>query len=96
MVFVSEDQAEAEKAAWEWHDKIYSAMAEDEKGNVLDPQEPYMSKINENYRFSMLIKCPKGKRKEYTNILAKVREEDKSKKKKNYTAVVDINPYSFS
>ena len=93
---MSEDQVEVEKAAWEWHDKIQAAMIEEDRNNLLDPQEPYMSKINESYRFSMLIKCPKGKRKEYTNILAKVREEDKSKKKKNYTAVVDINPYSFS
>jgi len=28
--------------------------------------------------------------------LAKVKEEDKQKKKKEYTAVADINPYSFS
>ena len=55
-----------------------------------------MSRINENYRFSLLIKCPRGKRREYTEILANLKEEDKRKKKKDYTAVVDINPYSFS
>jgi len=43
----------------------------------------------------MLIKCPKGRRREYSDILAKVREEDKADRKKEYTAVVDINPYSF-
>ncbi len=96
VVFTADEQEKAQQAAWDWHERISSHMGEDDRKNMLDPQEPYMSKINDTYRYSMLIKCPKGKRREYTNILAKVREEDKKKKKKEYTAVVDINPYSFS
>lgn len=96
IVFISKEQSAAEEAAWDWHRRITGHIDEEERKNILNPQEPYMVKVNENFRFSMLIKCPKGKRKEYTGILSKIREEDKHKKNKNYTAVVDINPYSFS
>ena len=96
IVFMAEDPDAAENAAKEWHSRIGTMLPEEEKINLFPPQEAYMSRINDNYRFSLLIKCPKGKRRDYTAILAKVREEDKQKKKKEYTAVVDINPYSFS
>ena len=96
IVFMAEDPDAAENAAKEWHSRIGAMLLEEEKRNLFPPQEAYMSRINDNYRFSLLIKCPKGKRRDYTAILAKVREEDKQKKKKEYTAVVDINPYSFS
>ena len=96
VIFISDDAETAEAAANDWYYRIEEKLTEEEKGNLFKPQEAYMSKINSNYRFSLLIKCPKGKRREYTSILAKVKEEDKQKKKKEYTAVVDINPYSFS
>lgn len=96
VVFMASDPEAAERAAANWHDRVERALPEEDRANLFKPQEAYMSKINDHYRFSLLIKCPKGKRKEYTKILTKVREEDKQIKKKDYTAVVDINPYSFS
>ena len=54
-----------------------------------------MSKIKEKYRYSMLVKCPKGRRRGYSDMINSIREEDKKDRKKNYTAVTDINPYSF-
>ncbi len=96
IIFMAENPEAAEAGAKEWHDRILAMLPEDEKRNIFPPQEAYMSRINDNYRYSLLIKCPKGRRRDYTGILAIVREEDKLKKKKEYTAVVDINPYSFS
>lgn len=96
IVFISQNPDTARDAADDWYGRIKSGLNEEDRANVFRPQEAYMSRINENYRFSLLIKCPKGKRREYTGMLAKIREEDKQKKKKEYTAVVDINPYSFS
>ena len=96
VIFMADSPEAAENAAIDWYDRIEIRLPEEEKGNLFKPQEAYMSRINDNYRYSLLIKCPKGKRREYTNILAKVKEEDKQKRKKEYTAVVDINPYSFS
>ncbi|MBQ3520273.1 MAG: primosomal protein N' [Firmicutes bacterium] len=96
VIFMADNPESAEAAAMDWHDRIEKRLPEEERGNLFKPQEAYMSRINDNYRYSLLIKCPKGKRREYTNILAIVKEEDKKKRKKEYTAVVDINPYSFS
>lgn len=96
IIFMADSPESAEAAAMDWHDRIEMRLPEEERGNLFKPQEAYMSRINDNYRYSLLIKCPKGKRREYTNILAIVKEEDKKKRKKEYTAVVDINPYSFS
>lgn len=96
IIFMSEIKEAAERAADDWHDKIEKLLEDEEKANLFKPQEAYMSKINDSYRYSLLIKCPKGKRRQYTNLLATIKEEEKRKKKKDYTAVVDINPYSFS
>ncbi len=96
IVFTASDMSAAHQGAQSWHDRVLKLMtSEEDRNNVFSPQEAYMSKINENYRYSMLIKCPKGRRREYSDILAKVREEDKADRRKEYTAVVDINPYSF-
>ncbi len=59
------------------------------------PQQAYLGKIKDIYRYSMLIKCLQGKRQEYSRVVAAVREEDIGNKKEAYTAIVDINPYSF-
>lgn len=96
IIFMAKDEKTAAEAADDWHDRIERLLPEGEKGSLFKPQEAYMSKINESYRFSLLIKCPKGRRRDYTGILTQIREEEKQKKKKEYTAVVDINPYSFS
>lgn len=96
IIFMSENEKSAADAANDWHDRIEELVPEEEKSNIFKPQEAYMSKINDSYRFSLLIKCPKGRRREYTKMLAQIKEEDRHKKKKEYTAVVDINPYSFS
>ena len=96
IMFMAKTAEAAGEAAQDWHDRIASRIGNEDRKNVFRPQEAYMSRINENYRFSLLIKCPRGKRREYTEILANLKEEDKRKKKKDYTAVVDINPYSFS
>ena len=58
------------------------------------PQPAPMSKVKEQYRYCLLIKCPQGKRRAYSEILDSIKEKEKIKKKE-YTVTVDINPYSF-
>ena len=79
------------------HYAVAFAAAQDYEGfyKTEIQQEAYMSKIKEKYRYSMLIKCPKGRRRGYSDMINSIREEDKKDRKKNYTAVTDINPYSF-
>ena len=59
------------------------------------PQQAYLSRIRDIYRYSLVIRCPRGKRKAYTEVLRGMKEED-ARRRVRYTAVVDINPYSFA
>ena len=99
------DYEAAVKAAWretgaeKWHERIEELLPEIDRKNLFTPQEAYMSKIRDTYRYSLVIKCPKGKRHLYAGIIYKVRAaetEEARRKKQEYIAVVDINPYSFS
>lgn len=94
IMFTADEAEAALKGAWDWHDRLVDAMDPNERGNVFDPQEAYMSRIKDIYRYSMLIKCPKGRRREYTGLIEQIREDDR-KRKNRYNAVADINPYSF-
>jgi len=95
IIFTAESEAAAAAGAGSWYDRLMLLMHEDDRSNVFRPQEAYMSKIKDTYRYSILIKCPKGKRIEYSNYIALIKEQDRKNRSKNFTAVVDINPYSF-
>lgn len=95
IVFTAKREDAAKDGAESWYERIRGRMAREDQEMVFPPQQAYLGKIKDIYRYSMLIKCPQGRRAEYSRIVAAVREEDIEKKKKDYTAIVDINPYSF-
>ncbi len=95
IVFTAKREDAAKDGAESWYKRIRGRMAREDQEMVFPPQQAYLGKIKDIYRYSMLIKCPQGLRAEYSRIVAAVREEDIEKKKKDYTAIVDINPYSF-
>ena len=95
IVFTARMEDAAKDGAESWYKRIRGRMAREDQEMVFPPQQAYLGKIKDIYRYSMLIKCPQGRRAEYSHIVAAVREEDIEKKKKDYTAIVDINPYSF-
>lgn len=95
IVFTAKREDAAKDGAESWYERIRGRMARKDQEMVFPPQQAYLGKIKDVYRYSMLIKCPQGRRAEYSRIVAAVREEDIEKKKKDYTAIVDINPYSF-
>lgn len=95
IVFTAKRGDAAKDGAESWYERIRGRMAREDQEMVFPPQQAYLGKIKDIYRYSMLIKCPQGRRAEYSRIVAAVREEDIEKKKKDYTAIVDINPYSF-
>lgn len=95
IVFTAKREDVAKDGAESWYKRIRGRMAREDQEMVFPPQQAYLGKIKDIYRYSMLIKCPQGRRAEYSRIVAAVREEDIEKKKKDYTAIVDINPYSF-
>ena len=95
LVFSSKEEQKAAAAAGSWYEKLSDALGEGEKPHLFRPQAAPMSRIKETYRYCMLIKCPQGKRRRYSEVLQTIKEQEK-RKKKDYTVTVDINPYSFA
>lgn len=95
ILFSSKEEEIAKNAAAEWYQAALKALPEQEHNNVFTPQAAPMNKIKDLYRHCILIKCPQGRRKQYTEILNEIKASEK-KTKKDYTAVIDINPYSFA
>ena len=99
IVFTSKSQEAAKAGAEKWHDRLQELLPQEDARNLFRPQEAYMSKIRDTYRYSLVIKCPKGKRHQYAGFIYRIRAEEieeARRKKQDYIAVVDINPYSFS
>ena len=99
IMFTSASPKAAEAGAKKWHDRLETLLGPEDRQNLFPPQEAYMSKIRETYRYSLIIKCPKGSRQKYSGMICKIREEETAnakKKKEDYIAVVDVNPYSFT
>ena len=96
IVFTADSPEAAAKGADKWYGRLKKLLPEGDRTNLFAPQEAYMSRIRDVYRYSMLIKCPAGKRRMYSSLIEVIREEEKKERKLDYTAIVDINPYSFS
>ena len=95
VLFTGRDSESVKRGAESWYERLRKALPAAEQGNVLMPQQAYMAKIREIYRFSLVIRCPKGRRKEYARHLRVLKEQD-SQQRVSYLAIVDINPYSFA
>lgn len=99
IVFTSASEEAAREGATLWHRRLMELLPEEDRVNVFDPQQAYMSRIRDTYRYSLIIKCPRGSRQRYAGMINIMQEEETlraRKKKADFIAVVDINPYSFT
>ena len=99
IVFTSAEEESAREGATLWHRRLMELMPEEDRVNVFDPQQAYMSRVRDTYRYSLIIKCPRGSRQRYAGMINILQEEETlraRKKKADFIAVVDINPYSFT
>jgi primosomal protein N' (replication factor Y) len=78
--------------ASEWESAVRHHLGRDEK-NVL-PHTSMVSMAREGVKRSILIKCPKGSRKQYFDILMRLKGGIRGDKRK-YSVTVDVNPYSM-
>ena len=99
IVFTSASEEAAREGATLWHRRLMELLPEEDRVNVFDPQQAYMSRVRDTYRYSLIIKCPRGSRQRYAGMIDILQEEETlraRKKKADFIAVVDINPYSFT
>jgi len=80
--------------------EIFLSMALREGYGVGEEQNLYpaapsvIQRVGAAYRYQLVLKAPKGRRKAYGEMLETMREEF-GKKKNDVTVSIDINPYSF-
>ena len=99
MVFSDEDEDAARMRAESAEMKLRELLGKSGAENVFPVQSAHIAKAAGVYRYYLLVKCPKGKRKAYMAAVERVRSESmpvkKAKVKKNSTVTVDVNPYSL-
>lgn len=95
VLFTAKDPRQAEQGARQWCEAVRAALPPEDRRNVFSPQEAYMSRIRDTYRYSLVIRCERGKRRMVTEILRKQKEKD-AVRRAPWLAVADINPYSFA
>lgn len=98
IIFTASKESSAKIGAEKWHGRLMELLPEEDRRNLFEPQQAYMSKIRETYRYSLVMKCPKGRRNDYAEIISRIQAEEtraSRTKKTDYIAVVDVNPYSF-
>lgn len=95
ILFTAKAEDAAREGALSWYGRICGKLPPEDLANVLQPQPAYMGKIRDIYRYSLVIRCPRGKRKQYAELLRELKEEDAARRA-GYLAIVDINPYSFA
>ncbi len=95
ILFTSKSRESAAKGAEYWYQRLLRMVPAQQRRNVFTPQEAYLGRIRDVFRYSLVIRCPAGSRKSYTEMLRRLKEED-VRRRVDYLAVVDINPYSFA
>lgn len=92
IIIGSMDPVVAGQVAEEWEQQLRSSLGRDER-NVL-PHSKMISMAKEGSKECILIKCPKGKRQMYFEILMGLKSTIKGDRRK-YNVAVDVNPYSM-
>jgi len=95
VLFTSKDPEISERGACRWYDEIRRQIPANERKDVFNPQEAYMSRVRDVYRYSLVIRSGPGQRQRYAQIMRGLKEQD-AKARAPWVSVVDINPYSFA
>ena len=95
ILFTSKDPEASERGARRWYDEISKEIPPEERKDIFTPQEAYMSRIRDVYRYSLVIRSGPGRRRDYAGIFRRLKEEDAANRAP-WVSVVDINPYSFA
>jgi primosomal protein N' (replication factor Y) len=99
VLFVSKEEELAKNQGKHSEEYLKKAIEEafglEELANLYPLAPSVLQRIGAAYRYHMLIRCPKNRRKEYTEILEGMKSEFVKSKKRDVSISIDINPYSF-
>ncbi|MCI8283828.1 MAG: primosomal protein N' [Firmicutes bacterium] len=95
LVFLGENEDNVKTEASE----VYERIKESDlfvKGEVLRPQPTYMAKLNDNYRYHLIIKSPVEKTSGYIKLISEIKNERTASARIKTNMLTEIDPYSFT
>ncbi len=95
IIFAGQEEKKVIDAAKHCEKRLKEALEEEDNKNIFTPKPAPIYKLGENFRYHILIKCPKGRRNKYALEIDKIRKEVSMNKKNKYNMYIDVNPYSF-
>ena len=91
--FTSQNEEIAENAARDCRNYLIKAGLERAE-NIFEPRLSENFKGKDNFRYNILIKCPKGARNKYIHYLRFYEAQNRKMKKQKWVQTIDVNPYS--
>ncbi len=91
--FTSDDESIA-KASAENCKKYLIKTGIEGAENIFEPRLSETFKGKNSFRYSLLIKCPKGLRNKYIYYLRFYEAQNRKKRKQKWVQTIDVNPYS--
>ncbi|MFV0516246.1 MAG: primosomal protein N' [Aminipila sp.] len=89
--------AKSEKECLRGSEKVFVTLKNELnhqlKKHLFEPQPILMNYEKDHFRYGILIKCPKGMRRECLFTIEKIKKTVNTNSKKEFTIAVDINPY---
>ena len=95
IIFAGQEEKKVIDAAKHCEKRLKEALDEEDNKNIFTPKPAPIYRLGENFRYHILIKCPKGRRNKYAVEIDKIRKEVSMNKKNKYNMYIDVNPYSF-
>ncbi len=99
ILFVSKEEELAKSQANLSEEYLKKAIEEsigpEELANLYPAAPSVLQRVGAAYRYHILIRCPKNRRKKYTVILETMKSNFVKSKQRDVTISIDINPYSF-
>ncbi|MBR5229040.1 MAG: primosomal protein N' [Firmicutes bacterium] len=95
LVFNGQTEEDCIREASAVYDKIISSELA-KRGELLSPQPAYMTKLNETWRYHVIIKSPVQRTNSYLELISQIKSERLADNSLRTTMLVEIDPYSFT
>ncbi len=95
MMISGTDEKKASVLSRKIMEEFKNAIGSQDAHYILGPRPAPRQKINDLYRFQILIKCKPVDRIKFRGIIDNIKDKSIHFEKKGYHVTIDINPYSF-
>lgn len=95
LIVSGAQEEKTEKLSQKVVNDFVSQAGEDVRNMILGPRIAPRQKINEKFRFQILIKCKHVDQKRFMGIIDNIKRYFHGSRFKDYNIMIDINPYSF-